>query len=72
MGKRYTKWSSLLTEDRRRRCMDVWCTAKMLMIKQIVALHYDWTDMDNAITNYSVWSDVDRDFVNKKMVYTRS
>ena len=30
-------------------------------------LHYDWTDMDNAITNYSVWSDVDKDFVNKNV-----
>ena len=23
--------------------------------------------MDNAITNYSVWSDVDKDFVNKNV-----
>ncbi len=48
---------------------DVWTfgVRKDIDDKTSVALHYDWTDMDNAITNYSVWSDVDKDFVNKNV-----
>lgn len=35
--------------------------------KTSIAVHYDWTDMSNAITGYSVWDKDKNDFVNKSV-----
>lgn len=32
-----------------------------------LAVHYDWTDMSNAITNYSVWIPAKQDFENRSV-----
>ena len=51
---------------------DVWTVGvrKDLDEKTSLAVHYDWTDMDNAVTSYSVWAKDDEgvyDFRNKSV-----
>lgn len=40
---------------------------KDLSDKTSMAIHYDWTNMSNAITGYSVWDDKKSDFVSKSV-----
>lgn len=40
---------------------------KDLSDKTSIAVHYDWTKMDNAITSYSVWIPADQEFKNKSV-----
>ena len=35
--------------------------------KTSVAVHYDWTDMSNAVTQYSIWDKSKNDFVTKSV-----
>lgn len=46
---------------------NVWTVGirKNLSDKTTLAVHYDWTDMSNAVTQYSVYSSTDNDYVIK-------
>ncbi len=46
---------------------DVWTLGmrKDFDDKTSLGVHYDWTDMDNAITSYSVWDTAKKDFNTK-------
>lgn len=40
---------------------------KELSDKTSLGVHYDWTDMSNAVTYYSVWDNTKKDFVGKSV-----